>query len=708
MATDPVCGMYVDERSAELRLVRENRTYYFCAERCLAEFAQPERELSRLRRRLAWAAPLAAVVVGLTYARPFAGWPWAALGLAAIVQAYPGAPFYRGLWDAARARRWNMDVLIAVGTSAAFGYSAVAVLLPGRLPAEYFFDASALIVTLLLAGSYLEHLTRERSRGALRGLAEMLPTTAWRLAEGEEQEVPVEELRAGDRIRVRPGARIPADGTVLEGRSSVDEALLNGEAAPVAKGPGDPVTAGARNGDGPLLLRADRVGPDTFLSGVARLVTEAETSRVPLQRLADRIAAGFVPAVLVLAGVAAAAWLAEGQGIPVAVLVFVAVVITACPCAFGLATPAAIVVGTGRAAEEGVLFSGRDSLERASEVDVVVLDKTGTLTAGRPRLSAVRPAVGVTEEELLGLAAGLERGSEHPLARAVLEGARARAVPPRSVEELRTEPGVGVNGRIGSVEVSVRRGPGDPASAGVPAGLRAEAERLDREGESWSMVVREGRPIGLLGFGDPVAEGAPEAIAALREDGIRVLVASGDRPTAVERVAGPLGLRELHAGCAPSEKVALVRRLQSEGHRVAFVGDGINDAPALASADLGIAIGAGTEVARESAGVVLVRDDLRGAALALRVGRRTVRKVRGNLTWAVGYNAVLLPVSMGALVPWLGVGTFALLPIAGAIAMALSSTSVVVNSLSLQWVSLGGAGSRAGTPNSSGRRAAPR
>ena len=690
--------MYVDEKTAELTLVRDNRTYYFCSTHCVAEFAEPEHETARLRRRLVVAWPLAIAVVLLSYVVSFPGWPWVALVLAGVVQFYPGLQFYRGTWDAVRNRVWNMDILIAVGTSVAFAYSTASLVVPG-LTAAYYFDASSLIVTLILSGNYLEHLVRERARGALRKLNELLPSVATVLRDGREVEVPVSEVVVGDRIRVRPGGRFPTDGRVEVGRSSVNESLITGESLPTAKKVGDPVIAGTVNGEGLLTVRAEKVGSDTLLAQIGQLMTEAETSRVPLQQLANRIASVFVPVVFALAAGAAAAWFVwGGVGWTLALLVFVSVAITACPCAFGIATPAAIVVGTGRAAEEGILFKGRDSLERASQIDVVLSDKTGTLTQGAPTLTDLAVADGVSEADLLALAAGVESGSEHPLARAVVEAAKRRGLTPLAVEEVEAEPGRGLRARREGRPIAVLSGEA-AREAGIDLGpLAGRAAEWARAGKAWSVVLRDDRPIGVLGFFDEIAPGVAEAVRALHEDGIDVVMVTGDHEAAARTVASQIGIGEVHARMTPAAKLALIRELQAKGKRVAFVGDGINDAPALAQADLGIAIGSGTDVAREAGGVVLVRSDFRGVALALRLGRRTVRKVRGNLTWALGYNAVLLPIAMGALVPVFGLGVFLVLPFTGAIAMALSSTSVVTNSYSLRWVSLGGRARTAGAP----------
>lgn len=680
--------MFVDERGAGLTLVRENRTYYFCSTVCLQEFAAPERQLARLRLRLAVGWPFSAVILVLSYLYSFPGWPWAALVLATVVQFYPGQQFFRGTYDAIRNRVWNMDILIAVGTTVAYAYSAAVVFLPARLPHDYYFDASSLIVTLILTGNYLEHLTRERARGSLRKLKELLPTTAMVLRDGKEIEVPVSEVQAKDRFRLRPGSRVPTDGVILDGRSAMNEAILTGESLPVEKKPGDSVIAGAINGEGLLTVEATKVGEDTLLAQIGQLVAEAETSRVPLQKLADRVAATFVPIVLVLGIVAATGWALAGVGLTIALLVLVSVVITACPCAFGIATPAAIVVGTGRAAEEGILFKGSDSLERASRADVVLTDKTGTLTRGQPSLTDLLPMPGVSQGSLLGIAAGLEQGSEHPLAKAVSDAAAQRGAVIPWMHSLTAEPGRGIRGEMGGSGVSILRGSAAREDRMELGPLVPESRRLEAEGKTWSIVLQAERPLGILGFSDEVAPGVREAISALSRDGITAVMVTGDHEAAARHVAEQVGISEVHAGVSPDRKLALIKEYQARGKHVAYVGDGINDAPALAAADLGIAIGAGTDVAKETGGVILVRSDFRGVALALRTGRRTVGKVKSNLAWALGYNAVLLPIAAGALVPVFGVGIYNVLPITGALAMGLSSTSVVLNSLSLRLVSL--------------------
>ena len=685
MATDPVCGMFVAPSPGALQLVRENRTYYFCSQGCQRSFSEPEQERRRLRRRLVVAWPLSVAVVFLTYGGTLADSALLAAALAAGVQFYPGAVFYRGTYDAVRHRSLNMDVLIAVGTTAAFLYSVAALLGPGGLVRATYFDASSLILTLILTGNYLEHLTRVHAGSALRRLDELLPAAA-EVVRGERVlPVPPSEVRAGDRLRVRPGARFAADGLVRSGRSSVDESLMTGESRPVPKGPGDPVLAGSINGEGALEVEATGVGADTFVAQVGRLLTDAEMARVPMQRTADRIGAVFVPAVLLLAVVASVAWFAlAAAGLPVALLVFVTVTITACPCAFGLATPAAILVGTGRAADEGILFRGGDALEQAARTDLVLTDKTGTLTVPHGEFVEVEGAGSHTPAEVLALAAGLEAQSEHSLARAVRARAARDGVGSTQVDEVRSDPGRGVRGVRGGRPVAILRG--DIARAeGVDLDSAGEAiRRAEARGDSWSAVIDGGRLLGLVEFRSAIAPGVAEGIRDLRSMGVDVVMVTGDSPAAARTVAEPLAVRDVHAGATPARKVELVEDYRRKGNRVAFVGDGINDAAALAAADVGIAIGTGSDVAREAGQVLLVRPDFSRVPVALRLARRTLAKVRGNFAWAIGYNLVLLPIAAGALVPWLGLGIYAYLPIAGALAMGLSSTTVVLNSLSLK------------------------
>lgn len=688
MATDPVCGMYVDPRTTTLKLERENRTYYFCAEDCLESFARPELHRARLARQLLAAWPLAIVVAVLTYTTPFPLWTWAALAAATVVQAYAGRPFYRGLWDAIRSRTGNMDLLIAVATSAAFGYSVAVVVLPGRLPNALYFDASSLILALILTGNFLEMRTRERSSSVLRALRELVPAEATRVRGSTEGRVSLDALAEGDTIRIRPSERVPADGIVRAGQSWNDESVVTGESGPVPKGPGDRVVGGSRNGDGVLDVEVTAVGSSSFLGEVGRLVTEAETNRMPLRRIADRVAESFAPAVLAIAAVAAVGWAVFGHApFGIVVLVFVTVAITACPCAFGIATPAAIAVGAGRAAEAGILFRGEETIEHLARTNRLLADKTGTLTTGRPRVEKLFVEAGGSESRLLEVAAALAGGSDHPLARAVLEESLRRHLPQLPVRDVHSLPGIGLEGIVdGKPAYFGRVSPETPSDSG---GVTAAIHSADRDGLSLSVVRWGDQYQGGITFADELAGGVAEAIAELGKLGVTLELVTGDRAAPAHRIASALGIGAVHAGLSPAEKAALVRQRKTEGAVVAFVGDGINDAGALTEADVGIAIGTGTNVAREAGGVLLLRADFSGVPDAVRIARATVGKVRQNLFWAFGYNAVLLPVAAGALVPWFGLGVYGVLPLVGAVAMAFSSTSVVLNSLSLRRLRLG-------------------
>ena len=686
MATDPVCGMSVDETPDALRLLRDNRTYYFCSGECLRSFAAPEEARRRLARRLLVAWPLSVAVVVLTWVVSSPPATVIAGALAGVVQFYAGQGFYLGAIDAFRRRVGNMDLLIAAGTTAAFLYSVAVVLLPGRLPRATYFDASALIVTVILTGNYLEQLTRRSAGSALRRLGEMLPTAATLLTGAGDRSVPVGEIAPGQRVRVAPGERFPADGWVRAGVSAVDEAILTGEAASVRKVAGDRVLAGARNLEGPLVVEVASVGSDTFVAHVGELLQDAELARVPLQRQADRLAAVFAPFVLALAVASGLLWFVLArESVTAGVLVFVTVAVTACPCAFGLATPAALLVGTGRSAEDGILFRGGDAIERAAGIDTVLLDKTGTLTSAEPEVVAVACVPPATDVDVVALAAGLEEGIAHPLARALSTAARARGVVPVPFDETTLLPGTGVTGRVGRDTASVVRSDA-PDAAGIDLRPIADWTReVEGNGDSWSLVLHGGLLVGAVAFRSPIAPGAPEMVAELRADEVRVAIVTGDNERAARTVAKALGIVDVHAGVSPEGKVALVRAYHEGGRHVAFVGDGVNDAAALAAADLGIALGSGSDVARETGQVLLVRPDLGGVPRSLRSARRIVQRVRGNLVWAVGYNAVLLPVAAGALVPSLGLGVYRYLPVLGAVAMGLSSTTVLLNSLTLRW-----------------------
>jgi len=621
---------------------------------------------------------------------------WIQLVLSAPVVLWGGWPFFVRGWQSLVTRSLNMFTLIALGTGAAFAYSLFAVLFSDALPhglrhgglPPVYFEAAAVITTLVLLGQVLELRARSATSGAIRALLGLQPKTARRLhGDGGEQDVPLADVHPGDRLRVRPGERVPVDGVVLEGLSAVDESMVTGEPIPVEKGPEARVTGGTVNGTGGFVMRADRVGADTLLAQIVRMVGEAQRSRAPIQRLADVVSSWFVPAVVLVAAATAFVWGIYGPEprVAYALVNAVAVLIIACPCALGLATPMSIMVGTGRGAQAGVLIKNAEALETLEKVDTLVVDKTGTLTEGKPRLVSVSAGDGTSETEVLALAAGLERGSEHPLAAAILSGATERGVLPAEVMDFQSLTGRGVTAMVAGRRVAL----GNARlleELGVKTGsLGTRAESLRKEGQTVMFLAGADAVAGILGVADPIKASTPEAIRSLHAEGLRVVMLTGDSRVTAEAVARTLGIDDVIAEVLPEQKTEVVRKLQHEGRVVAMAGDGVNDAPALAQAQVGIAMGTGTDVAMESAGVTLVRGDLRGIVRARRLSRATMRNIRENLVWAFFYNVLGVPVAAGVFYPILGL---LLSPMIASAAMSLSSVSVIANALRLRRVDL--------------------
>ncbi|WP_367027481.1 copper-translocating P-type ATPase [Methylococcus sp. ANG] len=613
--------------------------------------------------------------------------------LATPVVLWGGWPFFVRGWASLVNRSLNMFSLIALGIGVAWLYSMTAALLPGLFPAAVrsgeglvpvYFEAAAVITTLVLLGQVLELRARSRAGAAIKMLLGLAPKTARRVSEdGGERDVPLETVQPGHVLRVRPGEKIPVDGTVLEGKSAVDESMVTGEPIPVEKTAGSRLIGATVNGTGSLLMRAEKVGADTLLAQIVRMVGEAQRSRAPIQKLADTVSAYFVPAVVAIALATLVVWSVWGPEPRLAhgIVNAVAVLIIACPCALGLATPMSIMVATGRGAMTGVLIKNAEALETLEQIDTLVVDKTGTLTEGSPRLVSVMTADGTDERELLRLAAGLELGSEHPLASAILEGAEQRGIRPALAEEFQSLTGRGVTGRVEGHSVCL----GNArlmAELGFETGRLAEsAETLTREGQTVMWVAVNGETAGFLGVADPIKSSAPEAIAALHRSGLDIVMLTGDSRMTAEAVARHLGIGRIEAEVLPDQKAAAVKRLQAEGRKVAMAGDGINDAPALAQAQVGIAMGTGTDVAMESAGVTLVKGDLHGIVRAVRLSRATMRNIRQNLFFAFIYNILGVPVAAGVLYPAFGL---LLSPIVAAAAMSFSSVSVIANALRLK------------------------
>jgi P-type Cu+ transporter len=673
--------MSVVEGPEALRAEVRGTTFYFCSEACRMEYTMPQREVSRLRYLVLLGWGLTIPILVFTYL-PWLGSQTAdyvLLVLALPVQFVVGSRFYRGTYHSLKARAANMDVLVAVGTSAAFGYSLVATLFPAAFGVQgVYFDAAAVIITLVLMGRLLEHLTKERASESVRKLLELRPPTAHLVADGQVKEVSAEELVEGDLVEVRPGERIPTDGVVKSGRSSADESLLTGESASVPKEAGSQVIGGSINADGRLLVSCTAVGQDTVLGQITRLVEEAKAGRAPIQRMADRVAEYFVPTILLVALAAALGWgLIGGVSLSTSVLIFVSVVVIACPCSLGIATPAALLVGTGNAAKRGILVKGGDAVEAAAHVDTVVLDKTGTVTEGKQSVVGV---VGEGADGLLGAAASAEAASEHPIGRAIVQAAVSRGMRPWPVENFASTPGDGVSGEVQGREVRVGR----REFVGVTKGWAGDGKVEGfRAAGNTVVYVSDGGRFGAIAIGDAVKGEASKAISEMSAMGLSVIMLTGDDHETAAAVAKEVGVAEFRAGLRPADKAKEVERLQAQGKVVAMVGDGVNDAPALAKADLGIAIGSGTDVAKETGGIVLIKDRLTDAVDAIRIGRATMRKIRQNLAWAFGYNIVLVPVAAGLLIPLYGVGIYSFLPFFSGAAMAFSSVSVVSNSLLL-------------------------
>ncbi len=665
----------------------------------------PNPELIDMTRRFWIATALAAPVFVLTMVDMLMGGRlfmssvglvnWVGLVLSTPVVFWAGRPFFERAWSSFVNRSPNMFTLIALGTGSAYLFSVIATLAPGLFPAslrmhgavETYFDTAAVITVLVLLGQVLELRARDQTSSAIKQLLGLAPKTARVVRGADEVDVPLSDVRVGDLCRVRPGEKVPVDGVVVSGATAVDESMVTGEPIPAEKGPGSRVTGGTINATGSIVFRADRVGRETLLSQIVRMVGEAQRSRAPIQRLADRISAYFVPAVVAVAILGFVTWMAVGPEpkLAHALVAGVAVLIIACPCALGLATPMAIMVGTGRGATAGVLVRQAEALERLEQVDTIVVDKTGTLTEGRPTLTVVRAVGRLGEDEALRVAASLEQSSEHPLAAAIVAGARERHLELVDVRGFRAVPGKGIDGEVHGTRYTL----GNAAMmADVAASLESvctEADALRRDGHTVMYLAADAGVLALFGVSDPVKSTTPEAIAALHAEGLRIVMLTGDNEMTARAVASKLGLDDVRADVLPAGKRDVIRQLQSEGRVVAMAGDGINDAPALAEAAVGIAMGTGTDVAMESAGITLVKGDLRGLVRARRLSRATMRNIRQNLFLAFVYNAVGVPVAAGILYPLTGT---VISPIWASAAMTFSSVSVITNALRLRRLKL--------------------
>jgi P-type Cu+ transporter len=708
MAKDPVCGMFVEEKPNSIRYNKDGREYYFCSKQCLEEFTQPEKELRKLKMYVAISIALTIPLVifslphmlpaqfGALFPMDFMHYSnYIMLALATPLQFWIGWRFYRGLWDGINARASNMDTLIAIGTTAAYLYSAIVTLAPGYFPFEsVYFETAAIIITLILVGRLLETRTKEKASSAVRKLLDLQPRMARviRREEGKEEEeeieIPVEQIRGCDVLVIRPGERIPTDGIVIEGSSSIDESAITGESIPVDKSKGDEVIGATINKNGLLKVKATKVGQDTVLSQIITLVEEARTGKAQMQRLVDQVAKYFVPAVLAIAVGVGVGWYFIGDiGLTFSLLAFVSVIIIACPCALGIATPAALMMGAGKGAENGILFKGGEYLEIASKVNTIVFDKTGTLTKGKPSVTDIVDFSGIGENELLRLAAIAESGSEHPLGQAVVNYAKEKGILVSNPDSFEAVSGYGLMAKYAdhTILIGNRKLIMDNNHISVTESVDTILKQLEIQGKTATLVAIDKKLAGIIALADTIKENAKEAIDILTKSmGIEVIMLTGDNERTARAVASILGISRVIAQVLPQQKEQVISKLKAEeGKVVAMVGDGINDAPALARADLGIAIGSGTDVAKETGGIILIKDDLRDVVTALDLGRKTVSKIKQNLFWAFVYNTGLIPIAAGALVPFLGVGIFGWLPMLAGLAMAMSSVTVVGNSLLL-------------------------
>mgnify|MGYP000507022630 CR=1 FL=1 len=693
---DPICGMLVDKATA-LKSERAGRAYYFCSVGCQRTFESPEAELKSMRTRVAIAltgvlalailraGAFLALATGATIVTwaPIPQLPWFTWGmwlflLVTPVQFIGGWSFYKGSWQAIRTRSINMDFLIALGTTVAYFYSVAVLFFPEVLPVrveerDVYFEVSAVIIAFVLLGKYMEEIIKKRSSAAVRKLLDLKPAMATVIRAGQEMDVPAESVQVGDVCIIRPGQKIPTDGEVVEGCSSVDESMLTGESMPVDKALGNPVIGGTLNRTGLLHCRATRVGAETALAQIIKMVEDAQASTAQIQRVADQVTAKFVPAVVVVAFLAFFGWSIAGN-FPQALLSFIAVLIISCPCALGVATPAALMVGVGKGAEAGILIRGGEVLERAQKLTTVIFDKTGTLTRGEPNVTDVMPIGGGTEEDALRLAAAVEVGSEHPLGEAIVRAAQHRNIELPRIAGFEAIPGHGIRGEVDGRQVLL----GNRrlfAREGIDAQPAEETmTRLEHEGKTAMLVGRDGQLTGVIAVADTLKPEAKEAIAALRSEKVEVVMLTGDNQRTAQAIARELGIEQVIAEVLPGDKAKVVQDLQRQGKAVAMVGDGVNDAPALAVADIGIAIGSGSDVAKETGGIILIKNDVRDVVLAIRLSRATMTKIRQNLFWAFIYNTVGIPVAA------LGF----LNPIIAAAAMALSSLSVIANSALLK------------------------
>ena len=684
MATDPICGMYVNEAESKLIAIRNGKKYYFCSENCRLQFEKPEKEMYSLKLALIVSWPLTIFVAILTYLLHISYANYVMLLFASIVQFYAGWRFYAGTLDAIKNKSANMDTLIAIGTTAAWLYSSAVVISPTVFSTGgIYFDTSTIIISLILTGTYMQRLAESRASNAVSSLLALQPKIAHVIKEGKAVDVGIEKVASGDMLLVKPGEKIPTDSIVIEGESSIDESMITGESMPVTKRKGDKVIGGTINTAGSLKLKALKVGEDTALSQIIKIVQDAASSKVPIQKLADKISSYFVPIVVVIGLFSSVLWYSVGGvGLNTAILVFVSVLIIACPCALGIATPAALLVASGKAAKQGILVKSGESLQIASRVNVIVLDKTGTLTKGKPEVTNVISISEYDEKDVLRYAAVAETNSEHVIGRAIVEYAGKKKIKIDFPKKFTYRQGSGIIA-IDNKGEKIAIGNRDLFDKKQLSNIEKGLQELESEGKTTVIVGIGDEIIGLISLADVLKEDSKKAIDAFTESGKEIWLITGDNERVANAVAEQLGIKNVISQSKPKDKMNKIIELQKQGKVVAMIGDGVNDAPALTKANLGIAIGAGTEVAIQAGGIILIKNSIYDAAIALKLGKRTMSKIKQNLFWAFGYNVILIPVAAGALIPIFTVSVYSFLPILAALAMAFSSVTVVANSLLL-------------------------
>jgi len=684
LARDPVCGMYVDEDTTPFKTVVDGKTYYFCSEQCLRTFTQPEVERRNLRRLIILSTTLGVLTFLFGFFSihfPFLSVDVSLFLLATPVQFIAGYRYYRGAFDAAKAKTVNMDTLIVVGTTTAWLYSTLVTFLPKLMPSHsVYFDTSALILAVVLIGKYLEEVAEGRASESVRKLIDLQPVVANVIREdGTEEKVPVEKVMLGDKLLIRPGEKIPLDGLVVDGSSFVDESMVTGESIPVTKEKGDQVIGGTINKEGALKIEVTRIGMNTTLNQIVQTVSDAQLSKAPMQRVADRISSYFVPAILSIGVVTFLLWhFVFGASIGFSLTAFISVVIVACPCAMGIATPTAILVGAAKGAQYGILIKGGDYLEKTRELQAIVFDKTGTLTKGK---LAVTDVVGDDQETLLKLAASLENLSEHPVGQAIVNEAKNRKIGLEQPEDFEALPGKGLRGKVKGQGIIIgTQRLIEELNITISKTIQENAEKLFSEGKSIIYIADGKQVIGLIAVADELKDNAADVVKKLQSMNLQVIMITGDNKRTAESIAKKAGINRYLAEILPDKKAEEIKKLQNEGLIVAMVGDGINDAPALAQADVGIALGSGTDIAVETGGIVLIRNNLMDVVTAIQLSKKTYSKIKQNFAWAFGYNALLIPIAAGVLAPF----GIVMNPVLAAAAMAFSSISVVSNSLRLR------------------------